>query len=170
MSWWKVAGVIMVAIGVVFLWIQDHVRRFRMQRLARRLGLSFADKRLPGALCLYGTPFNTATLSWNVLEGERDGLRMVAFDCEVVEGKTGWRRTVIAARTEGDVFGAPALYPELTVHRAGGWAILYRPKGSGQKPAGLLPISMLETYLLGTKPDRSRLTQQAQTAGNDPGA
>lgn len=152
MSWWTVAGFVIVLIGVVFLWIQDHVRKFRMQRLAKRLGLTYVGRRLPGALCLYGTPFNTATIAWNVIDGERDGLRIVAFDCEVYEGKTSWRRTVIAARAEADVFGAAAFYPELTVHQAGGWAVLYQPKGFGVKTPGLLPISRLETYLIGTKP------------------
>jgi hypothetical protein len=92
-------------------------------------------------------------MTWNVMDGERNGLRIVAFDCEMQESKTtSWRRTVIAAKTQDDVFGAPAFYPELTVHKDGGWAVLYRPKGFGQKEAGLLPISTLETYLLGTTP------------------
>ncbi len=157
MSWWKVAWfviwVVVLAIGIVVLWTQEHVRRFRMQRLARRLGLKFVGTNLPGALCLYGTPFNTTRMTWNVMDGERNGLRIVAFDCEMQESKTtSWRRTVIAAKTQEDVFGAPALYPELTVHKDGGWAVLYRPKGFGKKESGLLPISTLETYLLGTTP------------------
>jgi hypothetical protein len=74
------------------------------------------------------TPFDGTTSVWNIIDGERHGIRIVAFDCQIGVGKGSWRRTVIAAETAVEAFGAAAFNLDLTVDRSGNWMIMYQPR------------------------------------------
>ncbi len=75
-----------------------------MSMLMSSHGWKSWDKRLLPELSLTGTPMAHTSAIGNVMEGERNGIPFVAFDCRIGTGKGSWRRTVIAARSERDVF------------------------------------------------------------------
>ncbi len=78
------------------------MRASAMRRMAARLGLNYFEAAIP-RVNLEETPFNGLTAARNVLEGQRCGVVVIAFDCQVGEGKGSWRRTVIAAQTHEDI-------------------------------------------------------------------
>ena len=138
----------MVADGVLWAW--EHLRAFAMRSLAKKLGLTYAGKALPGAISLYGTPFSryTSDRITNAMDGQRNGIRVVAFDCEVYEGKETWSRTVVAAKSATNVFSTTSSNPDLKVDSSGGWVILYYPRETNLKAnRGLMPIAELECHL-----------------------
>ncbi len=149
MTWWTVAVFIVTLIAAAILWAKETVRELRIRALAKAIGFAYAGKRLPEALSLYGTPFNpiTSILTSNVIDGQRDGIRVIAFDCEVVQKTDSWSRTVIAARTSANVFGDAAFSPDRKVVDSGGWKILYHPQSIGSaKSRGLMSVAELKLH------------------------
>jgi len=150
MSWWTVLKYFVLGIFVSAEWIEEQRRTHGMRSLARNSGLNFLGKlSLPGALCLYGTPFQAVNglKTSNLIDGTLRGLHVVVFDCRVME-KEEWQRTVIAARTTPDVFTSPAHHPELQLIHIGGWSVLFYPKGSAATHGnGLMSIEEVEEHL-----------------------
>ena len=124
--------------------IEDFWRAHEFRRLARKLGFAYLRKQLPEALSLYGTPFARRRLTWNVIDGERRRLRIVAFDCQVGEGTASWRRTVIAIRTGSDTLDAAKFDLKMNVQNSGGWSIVYYPQ---ELKLGVIPMKELRTHL-----------------------
>lgn len=149
MTWWNLLAGVVLMIAVVVYWIRDRLRVHAIRTLACKLGFTYLGKtRLPEALSLYGTPFNNATLVWNVLDGERGSTRVIAFDCKVGLGKGSYQRTVIAARSLADVFGAKAFNPAIEVTRSAQWALLYYPPPTvGSSHPSLMPVAELAAHL-----------------------
>lgn len=148
MTWWNVFVGVVIVIGVIVLWLQEHIRAYAIRRLARRLSLTYLGKRaLPGALSLYGTPFDALSSSTvsNLIDGERGKIRVIAFDCRVEKGKENWGCTVIAARSQGEIFGGNKLNPKLRIDRSAAWQILYYPQLLGN--VRLMPVAELEAHL-----------------------
>ncbi len=123
-------------------------RTAAIRTLASRLGFQFIGEALPRSLTLSGTPFSNHSKIWNVIDGERRGVRTIAFDCQVGIGKASWRRTVIAVENATSLAPALPFTSELTIETPGNWKILYRPKASVNfRIAGLMPVDELESYL-----------------------
>src|SRR4051794_23209174 len=82
-------------------------RQFRraaaITALASRLGFTCIGSAFPHSLTLHGTPLENATSVWNVIDGDRHGLRVVAFDCRIGRGKGSWLRSAIAVESDKDV-------------------------------------------------------------------
>lgn len=150
MNWWTVLKYTVFGIFLGVEWVEEHRRTHEIRVLARNLQLTFLGKRsLPGALSLYGTPFaavNGYTIS-NLMDGQLGHVRVIAFDCEDIEANGGWKRTVIAARSEENVFDTTKFNSELKVDRSAKWAILYTPFSTPSKPSCLMPVSELEAIL-----------------------
>lgn len=111
--------------------------------LASRLGFVYLGNALPKSLSVSGTDLAGISSAWNVIDGERHGVRVVAFDCRIGTGKGSWRRTVIAAQTSGNNLRYLAGYLER--HRSDKWTLLYVPRNSS--PAGLMPVAELTRYI-----------------------
>jgi len=140
-------GVIVFLVGAVMYAIygaEDLWRQYAMRRLAREFGFTFAGKRLPEALSLYGTPFNHRRFTWNVMEGERNRIPIVIFDCQIGEGTGNVRRTVLAMRLRSELPGTVNTNPGMTVLSSGGWAVISYPQES---TIGLTPIGELRSWL-----------------------
>lgn len=135
-------------------WIQRR-RTIEIKNIAARLNFRYIGASLPSSLTLNGTEIARATTFWNVLDGEPNGVRVIAFDCRIGEGKGSCRRTVIAAKTPNDIFRPiiselfrPVLSEaDLAIDRSGDWAIMYQSIARSIVPAGLMPIQELETRL-----------------------
>jgi hypothetical protein len=152
MSWWTVLKYFVLGIFCSAEWIGERRRIHAMRALARKFGLAFlGKKRLPEALSLYGTPFAHIQLLpvANLIDGMRNGVRVIVFDGEVWEGKTFWRRTVVAARAPENVFAGAASNPEVKIDRSAAWSILYHPKGFSAVPEALTPVEELEAIVDG---------------------
>jgi hypothetical protein len=80
------------------------------------------------------------------LDGERNGLRILIFDCRIGEGKGNWRRTVIAAQGNPDIFRNVPLLLNLSREQTGDWTVLYQPKSCGIPP-GLIATTEIEALL-----------------------
>jgi hypothetical protein len=149
--------VIIVVFGAAYAgiqWIKDRRRASAIRALAQRLGFSYTGKsKLPEALSLYGTPLANPTSTWNIMDGEKDKIRVIAFDCQIGSGKGSWRRTAIAARTKEEVFSAVAFNTDLAIGRSGGWMILYYPEPvKSAMSQGLMPVAELEAHVDAIRP------------------
>jgi hypothetical protein len=141
MSAWDYGIEIGVAlVFTVFLWSQRR-RSAAIRALANRTGFHYLGRALPPFLSGF------ATSTWNLIEGERHGIRVVAFDCKIGAGKGGLRRTVVAAETTRDVFDGARFNTALTVRRLGSWMILWQPGAMSFIPAGLMSVAELESHL-----------------------
>lgn len=81
------------------------------------------------------------------MEGEINGVRFVIFDCRIGRGKGSWRRTVIAAKSNADIFASVPIMLDLTSEPAGEWTVLYKPKTYQIMPPWLTPVLELEALL-----------------------
>jgi hypothetical protein len=146
----------MTGAGLLFsvLWLRERHRTNAIRAMAMRSGFHYLGSALPNSLTLNGTPLENLTASWNVVDGERNGVRVIAFDCRIGHGKASWRRTVIAAESPLDTFGTVPFDHDLTVDRSGRWAVLYQPKTVSFIPPGFMSVPELEAHLGAINPDR----------------
>lgn len=142
-------GFWMLAIASILLWsvLQTQNRKRSMAELANRLGLKSWGNRLPPELSLSGTPIARASATWNVFEGIQNHVPVIVFDCRMGAGKSSWRRTVIAARADRDVFETIPSDSSYVVDRSGEWMVFYAPKRGFIVGSPLMPIAELEARL-----------------------
>ena len=130
----------------LFFW-RKRKRMHAIRELAERLQFTYIGQALPSSISLRGTSLQGASAVWNVIDGERQRLRVIVFDCRIGAGKGSWRRTVIGAQTDADVFGAVNFNRDLTVERSGEWMFLYQPKALGFLPPRLMSVDEIEAHL-----------------------
>ena len=140
---WLIGAGLLLAI----LYLRQSRRAAAIRALATQLGFHYLGRGVPRSLTLNGTQLDGATSLWNVIDGERQGVRVIAFDCRIGAGKGSWRRTVIAAESDGDVFGAVPFDRDIMVERSGNWIILYQPKAFSLIPPGLMSVTEIEAHL-----------------------
>jgi hypothetical protein len=140
-------GVALILGILSFLYLRQRRRATAIRELAMRSGFIYIGDTLPRSVSLRGTELAFATSVWNVIDGEPRGIRIVAFDCQIGSGKGSWRRTVIAAQSETNVFGAMASDSNLTIEHSENWTILYQPKTVSLVPPGLMHLDELEAHL-----------------------
>jgi hypothetical protein len=121
-------------------------RARQMRKFAARMEFHYLGDVVP-RVSLIGTQLEQMRLSMNVIEGERSGVRVIAFDCWLGEGRHHWRRTVIAARANAEVFAATKFDTWLITEESDGWTILYRPRELTLLPKGLMPLDELEAHI-----------------------
>lgn len=145
---WGIALWVAALVGF-FLWsaLNDRRRAKDLTKLASTLGLKEWGDQLPRDLSLTGTPMANRSATWNVLEGVQNGIRFIVFDCRIGTGKASWRRTVIAARTDRDVFATVPSDFSYTVDQSGEWMVFYSPKTLSFFGQRLMPIGELEARL-----------------------
>jgi len=131
-----------IAVGLAFI-AHQWKRSADVKVLASRLELVYLGNALPKSLTVSGTDLAGISSAWNVIDGERHGVRVIAFDCRIGTGKGSWRRTVIAVQTSDDNLRYLAGYLEL--HRSDKWTLLYAPRSSS--PTGLMPVAELAGYI-----------------------
>jgi hypothetical protein len=127
------------------LYLRERRRSETIRALAIRSGFSYLGRGVPRSLSLSGTPMVRASSIWNVIDGDRPGIRIIAFDCRIGTGKGSWRRTVIAVKTDND--SAVSSNRDLAVDHSADWTILYKPKTFFLIPAGLMTVNELEARL-----------------------
>jgi hypothetical protein len=142
---WTLWG--LFALAGLSLWVAKLRRTAAFRALAARLGFSFCGHTIPSSLSFAGTPFQLMSSIWNVIDGKKDGVRIVAFDCRVGTGKASWRRTVIAAQSSSDVFGGIKFNPELTTVRANEWLLLYEPQRPVFAMRYLMPVVEVAAHI-----------------------
>jgi hypothetical protein len=124
-------------------------RSAAMKRLAAQLGFMYIGGALPRSFSLAGTGLEAVSSIWNVIDGDRNGVRLIAFDCRIGRGKGSWTRTVIAAQSTVDLLG-PVTEPELTVEHSGAWTILCQPQALFNiRGWGFMPIAEVRARLEG---------------------
>jgi len=148
MKHWGIALWVAALVGF-FLWsaLNDRRRAKDLTKLANTLGLKAWGDQLPRDLSLTRTPMDNRSATWNVVEGVQNGIRFIVFDCRIGTGKASWRRTVIAARADRDVFATVPSDFSYTVDRSGEWMVFYSPKTLSFFGQRLMPISELEARL-----------------------
>ncbi|WP_204101381.1 hypothetical protein [Occallatibacter savannae] len=139
-------GIFFIGIAAMFglaLW-RRRVRASGIRRLAQMTGFHYLADTIPQSI-LKDLPAGITSV-WNVLEGERSGRRVIAFDCRFGSGKGSLRRTVIAIQADRSSITASAFDPDIQVEQIGEWTFLYRPKELAVV-AQLTPLSELSAYL-----------------------
>ncbi len=144
MDTWTYGSLIALGAFFVALYVREQRRSRTMRALAIRTGFNYFGRGVPRSLSLQGTPMERASSIWNVIDRDRPGIRIIAFDCQIGTGK-GWRRTVIAVKTDDD--RALLSNRDLTVHSSGDWMILYEPKAFVLTLNGLMTVDELEARL-----------------------
>ena len=112
-------------------------RASAMRALALRWGFQYTkgDPRFwlppkdhrptPTSFRLRGYPVNTISRTWNVIEGEKNGISILILDSILDFGvKRGRYCTFIAARTDQNPFGIKS--PQEKIAHSNGWTALYR--------------------------------------------
>jgi len=145
---WGIALWVAALVGY-FLWsaLNDRRRAKDLTTLASTLGLKAWGDQLPRDLSLAATPMANTSATWNVLEGAQNGIRFVVFDCRIGTCKGSWRRTVVAARANRDVFATVPSDFSYTVDRSEEWMVFYSPKTGSFLGQRLMPIAELEARL-----------------------
>jgi hypothetical protein len=143
--------IVMAAVAVfafgLFYWSQRY-RAASIRALAARVGFHYLGNAVPRSLTLGDTPFADSSSIWNLIDGEPNGVRIIAFDCRVGMGRQSWRRTVIAVSGSSDILSTVRFSKGIVVNRSGDWNIVYRPKGHiGFSSLGLMSVDELEAYL-----------------------
>jgi hypothetical protein len=146
-DWTDTALIVGGRILVSILFLQQRRRATSMRGLAIRLGFYYLGSALPRSFSAAGTPLTEITSVWNAIDGECAGIRVLAFDCRIGEGKRTRRRTVIAAKTNNDVFGLVGLTRNLTTDRSGDWIFLYEPWSFSSFSPDLMSMPELEAHL-----------------------
>jgi len=119
---------IAVALGVfvvVFTWFAliRLVREKGMRSLASNLAFEYMDRSLPTSFPAGTEPFDKISVSWNVIQGQKNGTAIVVFDSIVGNGR-GVYRTFIAVQTTSDPFPRDEELLGNVLHSAD-WAALY---------------------------------------------
>jgi hypothetical protein len=138
----------LIAIAGVVVWLVRSAQRGReMRSLAERIGFNYLSSTLPGSLTLPDNPFSKVSSVWNVIDGERNGVRVVAFDFRIYWGsQLSWVRTAVAVRTpRSDLKGL--FFGDFIASRSGDWAVCYQPIGSGMVRPGLMSVSEIEAVI-----------------------
>ena len=79
----------------------------------------------PHSFRLHGYPVDTMNRTWNLIEGEKNGLKILILDSTLsMGGRNGRYSTFIAVRTETNPFDNEA--PEENIVHSNGWVALYR--------------------------------------------
>lgn len=133
-----VPALLVVTVIIVGIKLLLRIRASAMRALAHRLGFQYTEgnsslwfvpkgyRPIPTTFRLRGYPMNTLRRTWNVLEGERNGLKVVIVDSILgLGGKGGGRYcTFIATRTENNPFGDRS--DQEKIAHSNGWTALYR--------------------------------------------
>jgi hypothetical protein len=139
--------VIVAAVILAAFWRQARQRVSALRQLASKFGFAFLGTTLPGSLDLKGTGPEAISSCWNVMDGEINGVRIVIFDCRIGQGKGSLRRTVIAAKSDAEIFKSVPMVLDLTSEPAAAWTVLYQPKTYQIISPGLIAVSELDALL-----------------------
>jgi hypothetical protein len=119
----ELAPFIFIAVAICFVLIALNLRAKAMHSLADRLGYEYIkDGPLSDSFCMTSKPFDQKPMVWNILEGERDGTKLLIFDSVV--GKS--YRTVIAVHSDSSPYALGLeSYPGETI-QSDGWSVLIK--------------------------------------------
>jgi hypothetical protein len=128
---------ILIFVGIKLLY---RSRATAMRALATRWGFQYTkgDPKIwylpkghipqPTSFRLRGYPVNTISRMWNVIEGEKNGIRVLVVDTTMGVGRgqggKGVYSTLIAARTDKNPFADKG--PKEKIAHSNGWTALYR--------------------------------------------
>ena len=129
-----------------FLWWHSAKRKKGLQAVASRLGLHYLGEVLPRSFSLRSPVFKNVTAVWNVLDGDRNDRRMIAFDYRIGRGKQSRTKTVIAVDVvPADLESLVVRYNTLSIESAGHWSFLFEPRRFPARE--VMFVSELETYI-----------------------
>jgi hypothetical protein len=145
----------LIAAYFAYLWISHAIemwkRRRQMPELARKLGLKHWGDSLPPEFSLEDSELTPILRTFNVLEGNSNGVPVAVFDVAKRAGKGNAYFTVIAAKGRAP-FGAEAFDPDLTTASSGEWTLLYRPRSLFSFANRLLSMQQIEDQLRSVRP------------------
>lgn len=121
-------------------------RRRQLPELAKKFNLKYWGDSLPPQLTLEGTEVAPVLRTFNVFEGNSNGVPVAVFDVAKRSGKSTAYFTIITANGR-DPFGAEAFDPDLTTANAGEWRLLYRPREMFSFSNRLLSMQQIEDQL-----------------------
>lgn len=84
---------------------------------------------------------------WNVMDGSPRGVRIVAFDCHVGQGKGSWKTTVIAVNAEPVAVRASDFDLSLEKEHIDGWTLLFHRIGPEFNGGCKMSAEELKGYL-----------------------
>ena len=121
------------------------VRKF-CRAVASPLELHYLGDTLPRSFSLPSPVFKNVTEVRNVIDGDRNGRRVIAFDYRIGSGRHSTTKTVIAvdvAAADLESFGLR--YSTLSIESAGHGSFLFEPRRFPARE--VMSVSELETYI-----------------------
>lgn len=132
-----VPALLLVALVFVGIRLLYGFRASAMRNLALKWGFQYSrgEPRMlylpknhspkPASFRLHGYPVETMNRTWNLIEGEKNGLKILILDSTLsMGGRNGRYSTFVAVRTDTNPFDNEA--PEEKIIHSNGWAALYR--------------------------------------------
>jgi hypothetical protein len=130
-------GLLLLAVIFAGIYLIYRLRASAMRALALRLGFQYSkgEPRMlylpknhcpkPASFRLHGYPVDTLSRTWNIIEGEKNGLKVLILDSTLsMGGRSGRYSTFVAVRTDTNPFENEES-DEKIVH-SNGWYALYR--------------------------------------------
>jgi hypothetical protein len=124
MAYWLLA---IAAFAATALWIsrRSQQRSSQIAGIAQELNFRSLGERLPADINLSPSFLSSVSSVGNVIDDARSGVRIVAFDCRVGQGKNSWQTTVIAVKAEPSRVKAGNFDINLEKEHIDGWMLLF---------------------------------------------
>ncbi len=147
MNYWPVLAA--AAIALVFLWYfwKARERSRQISIFAQENRFRWLDDDLPADIRLASSSISNVSSVWNAIDGTTRGVRVVAFDCRVGQGKGSWRTTVIAVKADSSAVKASDFEINLEKERVGDWTLLFRRAGPEFYSGCMMSAEELKGYI-----------------------
>jgi hypothetical protein len=128
-----------------FIWWHGQLRKKDLQAVALRLGLHYLGETLPRSFSLSSPIFKNTTKVSNVIDGDRNGRRVIVFDYLIGSGKYSRTRTVIAVNVPPADLESLVHSSDLSIESNGHWSFLFEQRGFFTRE--VISVSELESYI-----------------------
>jgi hypothetical protein len=129
MNFWPVLPVTVVVAVLFWSYRKTQERSRQIRDYGQELGFRLLGEDLPLDIDLKSSSISNVSSVWNVIDGTPRGVRIVAFDCRVGQGKGSWETTVIAVNAEPIAVKASDFDMSLEKEHIDGWTLLFHGIG-----------------------------------------
>lgn len=147
MNYWPVLVALVVAAALLRSYQKARERSQQISDFAQDLGFRLLGEDLPLDIDLKSSSISNVSSVWNVIDGTPRGVRIVAFDCRVGQGKGSWETTVIAVNAEPARVKASDFDLSLEKDHIESWTLLFRRIGPEFKGGCKMTAEELTGYL-----------------------
>jgi hypothetical protein len=147
MNYWPVLPAMVIVAVLLWSYRKARERSRQINDLAQELGFRLLGEDLPLDIDLKSSSISNVSSVWNVIDGTPRGIRIVAFDCRIGQGKGSWETTVIAVNAEPGAVTASGFDLSLEKEHIDGWTLLFHRIGLEFNGGSKMSSEELKGYL-----------------------